>query len=172
MNIGLHFGNEADSDSDNILRGYCDSDFAANLDNRKSQSGYVWTLYGTAVSWKSNLQPVVALSTTEAEYISLTEAVKEGLWLKGILEDFGVHLKCVQIECDSNSAIYLAKHQTFHERSKHIDVRRHFIRDEVQNGRVKVVKVSTEDNAADMLTKALPATKFRYCLELVDLVEC
>ena len=72
MNVGLHFGGGAWSKDDDILEGFCDSDYAANLDNRKSQSGYIFTLFGTAVSWKSNLQPVVALSTTEAEYISLT----------------------------------------------------------------------------------------------------
>ena len=84
---------------------------------------------------------------------------------------FGIHLDRVRINCDSNSAICLAKHQMFHERSKHIDVRRHFIRDEIQNGRIKVVKVPIEDNASDMLTKPLPISKFRHCLDLVEVVE-
>ena len=105
VSVGLFFGGGAWSEGDDALEGFCDSDYAANLDNRKSQSGYIFTLFGTAVSWKSNLQPVVALSTTEAEYISLTEAAKEGKWLQGILHDFGLEQAGVKIKCDSNSAI-------------------------------------------------------------------
>ena len=155
---------------DEALLGYCDSDFAVSQDTRKSQSGYVFCLYGSAVSWKSNLQSVVALSTTEAEYIAMTEAVKESFWLKGILSDFGVNQDVVTIMCDSNSAICLSKHQTFHERSKHVDVKLHFIRDEVNKGKVKIEKVSTEENAADMLTKTIPSSKLKHCLELVKMV--
>lgn len=162
---------KSDFDKENFLIGYCDSDYAANRDNRKSQSGYLFTLFGSAISWKSNLQSVVALSTTEAEYIALAEAVKESMWLRGILTDFGLEQKCVTVLCDSNSAICLAKHQMYHERSKHIDVRLHFVRDEIEKGVVKVSKVSTEENAADMLTKALPASKFKHCLKLVNMVE-
>ncbi|XP_042042950.1 secreted RxLR effector protein 161-like [Salvia splendens] len=153
------------------LVGFCDSDYASNRDNRRSQTGYVFNLYGTAISWKYGLQHVVSLSTTEAEYIAMTEAVKEAIWVKGILEDFGEKQDTVYINCDSSSALCLAKHQVFHERSKHIDVRMHFIRDEIQRGEVGVVKISTEHNAADMLTKSFPAMKFRYCMELVGLVE-
>ena len=69
--------------------GYFNSDYAANRDNKKSQSGYLFTLFGSAISWKSNLQSVAALSTTEAEYIALAEAVKESMWLRGILTDLG-----------------------------------------------------------------------------------
>ena len=172
VDVGLHFGGGGWSRGDVALRGYCDSDYAANLDNMKSQSGYIFTLYGTTISWKPNLQSVVALSTTEAEYISLTEAAKEALWLQGILQDFDIQQDGVEILCDSNSTICLAKHQMFHERSKHVDVRRHFIRDEVKKGMIKVVKVPTEENASDMLTKALPVSKFKYCLDLVDVVKC
>ena len=77
---------------------------------------------------------MVALSTTEAEYIALTEAVKESFWLKEILSDFGIKQEAVTILYDSSSAICLTKHQTFHKRSKHVDVKLHFIRDEVNKG--------------------------------------
>ncbi|XP_042006046.1 secreted RxLR effector protein 161-like [Salvia splendens] len=147
----LFDGNEKEVEQP--LMGCCDSDFATNVDTRKSQSGYVFCLYGSAVSWKPSLQSVVSLSTTEAEYISLIEAVKESLWLKGICFDFGVAQDAVTVLCDSNSAICLSKHQTFHERSKHVDVKLHFIRDEVDKGSVKIEKVATEENASDMLTK-------------------
>ncbi|XP_057806168.1 secreted RxLR effector protein 161-like [Salvia miltiorrhiza] len=135
--------------------GFTDSDYAANEDNRRSQSGYIFTLFGSAVSWKSSLQHVVALSTTEAEYMAVTEAVKEALWLKGIVSDFGIEQK---------------SHQTFHERSKHISVKLHFVRDIVEKGDVRMEKVSTDDNASDILTKAVPVAKFEYCLELVKLI--
>lgn len=115
------------------------------------------------------LQSVVALSTTEAEYMAVTEAVKEGIWLKGILRELGINQEVVTVLCDSQSAIHLVKHQAFHERSKHIDVRLHFVRDKVEQRVVEVVKVSTQENAADMLTKALPVSKFRYCMGLVSL---
>ena len=151
--------------------GFCDSDFATNYDNRKSQTGYIFTLYGSAISWKSGLQSVVALSTTEAEYIALAEAVKESFWVMGILRDFGICQKAVTVHCDSSSAISLTKHQVFHERSKHIDVRLHFVRDEVNKGEVKIQKVGTEDNPADMLTKVLPVSKYAHCLDLVAVVQ-
>ncbi|XP_042029929.1 secreted RxLR effector protein 161-like [Salvia splendens] len=88
---------------DGALVGFCDSDYAANRDNRRSQTGYVFNLYGTTISWKSGLQHVVALSTTEAEYIAMTEAVKEAIWLKGIHEDFGERQDAVYINCDSST---------------------------------------------------------------------
>ncbi|XP_047939204.1 secreted RxLR effector protein 161-like [Salvia hispanica] len=151
------------------LIGFCDSDYASNRNNRRSQTGYIFNLYGTAISWKSGLQHVVALSTTEAEYIVITEAVKEGKWLKGILEDFGEKQSTLDIFCDSSSALALTKHQVFHERSKQIDAKLHL--DEVQKGEVRMLKISTDHNAADMLTKPLPTVKFKYCQELVGLRE-
>lgn len=156
--------------SGEALTGYIDSDYAANLDNIRSQSGYIFNLFESAVSWRSFLQSVVVLSTTEAEYMAMTEAVKEAIWLRGIISDFGLIQGSVTINCDSQSALHLAKHMVFHERCKHIDVRHHFVRDIVNKGLVKVIKVSTEDNAADMLTKTLPVAKFKYYLQLVNVL--
>ena len=89
--------------------GYSDSDFAGDLDERRSLTGYVFQLCGSCVSWKATLQSVVALSTTEAEFISLTEAVKEAIWLHGFLGDLGVEQVDRVVFCDNQSAIYLAK---------------------------------------------------------------
>ncbi|XP_042016116.1 secreted RxLR effector protein 161-like [Salvia splendens] len=163
---GILFKRKQSEGRDQLI-GFSDSDYAVSYGTRKSQSGYMFTLNGAAVSWKSCLQSVVTLSTTKAEYIALAEAVKESFWLKGILRDFGVNQESVEIKCDRASAICLTKHQTFHERSKHVDVRLHFIRDEVNKGSVRVSKVS--DNASDMLTKVIPRTKLKYCLELIGL---
>lgn len=166
--IGIQFG-RSKYDGYDPLMGFVDSDFAGNIDTRESQFGYVFNLFGSAVSWRSSLQSVVALSTTEAEYIAITKAVKEGIWLKGLLNDFGIEQGTATIKCDSQSVLHLAKHQVFHERSKHIDVKLHFVRYEVNKGVVKMVKVSMKENAADMLTKTLPTEKFKYYLDLVSI---
>nr|GEU47145.1 retrotransposon protein, putative, Ty1-copia subclass [Tanacetum cinerariifolium] len=84
---------------------------------------------GCVVSWKATLQHVVALSTTKAEYMALTEAVKEAIWLKGLLEELGVELNRVTVNCDNQGAIHLSRNHVFHERTKHINVRYHFIRE-------------------------------------------
>ncbi|CAA7042283.1 unnamed protein product [Microthlaspi erraticum] len=138
------------------IQGYCDSDYAADLDKRRSISGYVFTVGGNVVSWKSNLQRVAALSTTEAEYIALTEAVKEGIWLRGLLQDFGFKQEAVKVWCDSQSAICLSKNNLFHERTKHIAVKYYFIRDMIDDGEVEVLKIHTSRNPADILTKVVP----------------
>ncbi|KAH9781363.1 Integrase catalytic domain-containing protein [Citrus sinensis] len=160
----LYGGSESNSCQ---VSGFVDSDFAADLDKRRSITGYVFILNGGAVSWKASLQSVVALSTTEAEYIALTEAVKEAKWLSGLVSEFGLKQESVCIGCDSSSAIQLSKNPKYHERTKHIDVRLHFVRDEIANGIVNVIKVSTQTNPADILTKVVPAIKFRNSLNLV-----
>lgn len=109
------------------VKGYCDSDYASDLDRRRSITGYVFLVGGNTVSWRSGLQHIVALFTTEAKYMALVEATKEGLWLKGITSEFGFQQKKVEIFCDSQSALCLAQNSVFHERTKHIDVRLDFI---------------------------------------------
>ena len=101
--------------------------------------------------------------------MALTIAVKESFWLKGILRDFGIKQEAVAIGCDNNSALCLAKHQVYHERSKHIDERLHFIREEIEKGMVKVFKKDTAENPTDMLTKPLPKAKLELCMKLVNL---
>ncbi|KAL5567657.1 hypothetical protein UlMin_024232 [Ulmus minor] len=151
------------------LVGYVDADFAGDLDKRRSLTGYVFTLFGCTVSWKAQLQPVVALSTTEAEYIAATEGVKEAMWLKGLVGELGcVHDK-VEVFCDNQSSIHLTKNQMFHERTKHIDIKLHFIRDVVSRGIVTVEKIHTDENPADMLTKPVTGDKFKLCLNLTTI---
>ncbi|KAG7554626.1 GAG-pre-integrase domain [Arabidopsis suecica] len=151
--------------ADFILRGYCDSDYAANIDNRRSTSGMVFTLGGSTINWRSCLQKVVAISTTEAEYMSLTEAVKEAIWLKGLLKDFGYEQKTVEIFCDSQSAIALSKNNVHHDRTKHIDIKYHKIREVIADGVVEVQKISTLINPADIFTKIVPVSKFKSALD-------
>ncbi|CAL9015461.1 unnamed protein product, partial [Prunus brigantina] len=96
--------------------GYVDSDYAGDLDKRRSTTGFVFSIAGGPVSWRSILQSTVALSTTEAEYMAVTEAIKEAIWLQGLLDDLGVQQDHVDVHCDSQSAIYLAKNQVHHAR--------------------------------------------------------
>ncbi|KAK2447548.1 secreted RxLR effector protein [Trifolium repens] len=153
------------------LEGYVDADYAGNVDTRKSLSGFVFTLFGTAVTWKANQQSVVALSTTQAEYIALVEGVKEAIWLKGMIGEMGISQGCVKIHCDSQSAIHLANHQVYHERTKHIDIRLHFVRDMIETKEIMVEKIATEENPADMFTKSLSRVKFKHCLDLINFIE-
>jgi hypothetical protein len=156
---------------EDALEGYVDADYAGNVDTRKSLSGFVFTLYGTAISWKANQQSVVALSTTQAEYIALVEGVKEAIWLKGMIGELGITQECVKIHCDSQSAIHLANHQVYHERTKHIDIRLHFVRDMIESKEIVVEKVASEENPADVFTKSLPRSRFKHCLDLIKFVE-
>lgn len=117
------------------------------------------------------MQSVTALSTIEAEYITLAEVVKEAIWLRGILKDLGIDQTYVSIQYGNQSAIHLSKHQLYHERSKHIEVSLHFLRDVISDGVVEVCKVHIEDNATRMLTKNMPFAKFRYYLDLVNCCE-
>ncbi|XP_047325338.1 secreted RxLR effector protein 161-like [Impatiens glandulifera] len=105
------------------LVGYVDSNYANDKDNRKSTTSYVFTLYGSCISWKSQLQPIVALSTTESEYVAATKAFKEAIWLRAVLSEIGFLDKNMVMFSDSQYAIQLCKNPVFHDRTKHIDVR-------------------------------------------------
>ncbi|GJV65527.1 retrovirus-related pol polyprotein from transposon TNT 1-94 [Tanacetum coccineum] len=108
-------------------------------------------LQGNVVCLKAMLQHVVALLTTEAEYMALTDAVKETIWLRGLLEELGVELNTVSVNCDNQDVIHLLRNHVFHERTKHINVRYHFIREVLEAKTIFVLKVGTEHNAADAL---------------------
>ncbi|KAL0451880.1 UNVERIFIED_CONTAM: Retrovirus-related Pol polyprotein from transposon TNT 1-94 [Sesamum latifolium] len=166
---GIIFGSQQ---NDPLVVGYVDSDYAGDLDDRRSTTGYVFTLGGGPICWKSTVQSIVALSTTEAEYMAVAEAAKEALWLNGLAKDLGVEHGGVQLHCDSQSAIYLAKNQMYHARTKHIDVRYHKIRELIASGDIMLRKVHTSENAADMLTKPLTVDKFNHCLDLLNVYSC
>ncbi|CAL2238507.1 unnamed protein product [Prunus armeniaca] len=151
--------------------GYVDADYAGDLDKRRSTSGYVFTCAGRPISWRALLQPITALSTTEAEYIALAEAGKEAIWLNGLVSQMGITQDCVKLKCDSQSAIHFAKNQVFSGRSKHIEARYHRIRNWVESKEIWIEKIHTDDNAADFLTKIVPAKKFKHCLNLINLVD-
>ena len=104
------------------IRGFVDADWARDLDQRRSTSGYVFNLFGGAVLWMSKKQSVVALSTIEAEYIVATHASKEAIWLQRLCSSMGLVQGAIRIDCDSQSAIFLAKKPAYHSKTKHINV--------------------------------------------------
>ncbi|KAL4384756.1 hypothetical protein GQ457_15G014670 [Hibiscus cannabinus] len=162
---GIVFGSQQ---HDPLVVGYVDSDYAGDLDDRRSTTGYVFTLGGGPICWKSTVQPIVALSTTEAEYMAVAEAAKEALWLIGLVKELGLEQGGVQLHCDSQSAIHLAKNQVYHARTKHIDVRFYNIRELIASGEILLQKVHTANNATDMLTKTVVTEKFKHCLVLLN----
>ncbi|GJZ35815.1 retrovirus-related pol polyprotein from transposon TNT 1-94 [Tanacetum coccineum] len=163
--VGLVYGRDQGKHVD--VDGFVDADYAKDPDKGRSITGYVFMVHGCVVSWKATLQHVVALSTTEAEYMALTEAVKESIWLKGLLIELGVNLRSVVVNCDNQSAIHLSRNAMFHERTKHINVRYHFIREIVESKEIEVAKIGTKDNAADAFTKVVPGPKFKYCMKIL-----
>ena len=151
------------------VQGFVDADFAGDQDTRKSTTGYVFMVGSTAVSWVSRLQKIVTLSTTEAEYVAVTEAAKEMIWLNGFMEELGLKQEDGVLFCDSQSAIHLAKNPVFHARTKHIDLRYHFIRSLLEEGSLLLVKILGSKNPADMLTKPVTVDKLKLCSTSVGL---
>ena len=137
------------------LIGFCDADWAGDVGDRKSTSGYIFTLSGSPVSWRSKKQTCVALSTAEAEYIALAAAAQEDVWLQSLLQQLsGIKISTVMYD-DSQSAIAIAKNPQWHGRTKHIDIKFHYIREQVNNGIVQLKFCPTDKMLADILTKGL-----------------
>ncbi|GAA0158500.1 transmembrane signal receptor [Lithospermum erythrorhizon] len=155
--------------SDMGLIGYVDADNGGDVDSRKSTSGYVFTFGGTAISWRSKLQSIVALSSCEAEYVAMAEAVKEMIWLQTFLKELNLEHGSNTLYCDSQSAIYLAKNPVFHARTKHIGLRYHFIRSVLENGVLNLEKIPDERNPADMFTNVVNKEKLKLCSTSVNL---
>lgn len=145
------------------LIGYTDSDWGGCVNDRKSTSGNVFCIGSGAVSWSSKKQATTALSTSEAEYVAATTSACQAVWLRRLLADFGQEQKSATvIYCDNNAAIAMAKNPAFHGRTKHIDLRHHFIRDLVSSEQIVLKFCSTNEQVADILTKALSYEKHVY----------
>jgi hypothetical protein len=138
------------------LHGYVDADWASDINDRKSTSGYVFTLAGGAVSWSSKKQSSVALSSTEAEYIAGAHAAKEVVWLRRLLSELGAGTNDPTIvHMDNQSAMTIARNPEFHDRTKHIEVRYHFLRQKVESEELELEYIPTGEQIADVLTKGL-----------------
>jgi hypothetical protein len=168
QNLGIFYkagGNEE-------LIAYTDSDYAGDLDDRKSTSGYAFLLGGGVISWVSKKQPVVSLSTTEAEFIAAALCACQCVWLRRILE----HLSHCQegatvVFCDNVSTIKLSKNPVLHGRSKHIDVRFHFLRNLCNDGVIELNYCSTRDQLADIMTKPLKVDEFQHLLSALGMLD-
>ena len=157
--LGLRFSGGG-VDEPNMLFGYSDADWAGDAATRRSTTGYVFIINSAAVSWNSKLQPTVALSTAEAEYMAVCAAMQEGVFLRKLLLDLGFkQVIGTPLYEDNQGCIALSKNPITSSRSKHIDIKYHFVREKVTEGQFEVLYCPTDEMLADPLTKALPAEK-------------
>jgi hypothetical protein len=148
------------------LIAYLDSDYGGDVDDRKSTPDYVFMLGSGAVSWSSRKQPIVTLSTTEAEFIAAAHCVCQGIWLKRILESIGLkQRRCLTVFCDNSSTIKLSKNPVLHGRSKHRDIIFHFLRNLSYDGSIELVHCASKDQLTDIMTKALKLDAFESIRE-------
>jgi hypothetical protein len=167
MNHGILY-----STSNNLqLVGYTDSDFAGSIDDRKSTSGYAFHLGTGVVAWASKKQPIVTISSAEAEYVAGTSAACQAVWMRRILKDLMHNQEePTTIYCDNKSTIALSKNHVFHKKTKHIDTRYHFIRELVNNGELILQHCRSNEQLADIFTKALAQDQFEYLREALGIV--
>ena len=142
------------------LIGYADSDYAGCKVDRKSTSGTCQMLGRSLVAWSSKKQNSISLSTAEAEYISAGSCCAQLLWMRQTLKDYGLSLNHIPLLCDNESAIKIANNPVQHSRTKHIDIRHHFLRDHVCKGDIELKHVRTDDQLADIFTKPLEEKRF------------
>jgi hypothetical protein len=177
--LGIIYGGNI-KDSITQLHGYCDSDFAGDKALRKSVSGNLYFFAGGVVSCSSKRQQTVAQSTTEAEYYALAKAVSEALWLLQIMEQMmysGTDIRSVKLFGDNQGSMSLAENPEFHQRTKHIDIKHHFIREHVAKGTIDLYYIPSVKMAADGLTKPLTAVKHaefvkQLRMEVIDVSLC
>jgi len=159
--LGLLFNNTAQY----TIEAYCDSDWAACSHSRKSISGYVVFFGNSLISWKSKKQGTVSLSSAEAEYRSIRRLVAELAWLSRLLHELGItNITPIPVKCDSQAAIYIARNPVFHERTKHIELDCHFVREKLLAGLISLQHVHTKAQLADAFTKPLPSSLHRAIL--------
>ncbi|GJX65620.1 retrovirus-related pol polyprotein from transposon TNT 1-94 [Tanacetum coccineum] len=160
INMGLWYP----KDTAMALTAYADADHAGCQDTRRSTSGSAQFLGDKLVSWSSKKQTSTSISSTEAEYIAMSGCCAQILWMRSQLSDYGFAYNHIPLYCDNKSAIALCCNNVQHSRSKHIDIRHHFIREQVEKGVVELYFVRTEYQLADIFTKALPRERFEFIL--------
>jgi hypothetical protein len=154
------------------LTGYSNFDWVGDLDDRKSTTGYAFSIGSRIVSWSSKKQPIVSLSSTEVEYKALCSATCEAIWLRCILEDMGERKGVpTTIKCDNQSSMKLENNPIYHARSKHIETQHHFVREKIQSKEIDLMYCNTNENMDDIFTKPLGKTKFVICRDMLGIIE-
>jgi hypothetical protein len=157
----LLFKPEEKHDDEWHMVAFCDSDYSGDRDTRKSVSGFLIYFMGCLVAWRSRSQKSVTLSSTEAEYVSCSEAATEIIYVRNLMEFLGLKIEYpILLNIDNIGAIYMADNATSSKRTKHVDTRWHYVRDYIQDGILKVVFVRTRENQSDPFTKNLPVEPF------------
>ncbi len=154
-------------DDHNIFYGFSDAAYA-NADDHKSISGYVFLSNMGAITWMSKKQTTIALSTTEAEYVALSEASREAIWLRHLYGELGfIQKEPIILLGDNDRSVSMTKNPQFHKRTKHVDIRWHWVRDLVKDGLINVIDCRDPQQTADIMTKSLPRPKYiRHVNEL------
>ena len=164
VNYGLVYDGNGSAD----LIGFSDADWAGDIDTRRSTSGYAFQMGKSTVSWCSRKQATVAKSSTEAEYVALSTATQEGIWLRRLLSGLMMDMKNpTLIYEDNQGAIDLSKNPKYHDRTKHIDVCHHFVRERVASKEISVRYCPTDNMTADILTKGLSTVKYQKFREML-----
>jgi hypothetical protein len=159
----LSYGIEYVRDQSVTLIGFCDADWAGSEDDNKSTSGYAFSFGIGVFSWSSMKQNTIALSTAEAEYVSASEATAQAIWLRFVLDDLGeMQAEVTPLFCDNMSAISMARNPIFHQRTRHINRKYHFIREALQEGVINIQFCRSEEQLVDIFTKALPKDRFKH----------
>lgn len=154
-----------------MLSAFADSNYAGDTDTRRSTSGFLLIFNGGPIAWGSRRQSCVFLSTTEAEYLSMCEATKDIVWTRRLLNSIGCkQIQPISLYCDNQGAIKLTLNPEFHRRTKHIDIRYYYIREQQLSGSIAVVHVGTKDQLADLFTKALPGPAFQELRKRIGVV--
>jgi hypothetical protein len=150
---------------------YSDSDWAGDLRDRKSVTGFVVVMNGAAISWRSRKQTVVAKSTAEAEYVAASACASEVLWFRNIFHEMNRPLEATELHVDNQAAMQMTENEVHHSRTKSIAIPVHHIRNQVDMRNIKLVRIAGTENPADILTKPLPTPAHRACCALLGLVE-
>lgn len=151
---------------------FTDADWAGDKEDRKSTSGYCTFVWGNLVTWRSKKQSVVARSSAEAEFRAIALGICEGIWLKRVLEEIGVHsILPVKMYCDNMAAINISHNPVQHDRTKHVEIDRHFIRENIDNGIVSLTYIPSREQTADVLTKGLAKDKFKHFVGKLDMMD-
>lgn len=150
---------------------YSDADWAGNFEDRTSTSGYCIFIGNNLISWTSKRQKCIALSTMEAEYIALGEAIKETLFINKLCTEMGIILKTPTLYCDNLATIEISRNPKNHQRAKHIDIKYHFIRKTIEDGEINLNFINSQSNKADIFTKPLNSNLFNNNRQNIGLVK-